>query len=127
MKKDKRTVLIVDDDADIRDLMKIILEHEGYGVNVAADGLEALQQLQGGTDPSLILLDLMMPRMDGEQFLKEMRSTRFSRTPVIIMSGHAAAQRMANELHADFCLMKPVECAELLTTVNRFATAATTI
>ena len=126
MKKDKRTVLIVDDDADIRDLMKIILEHEGYRVNVAADGFEALQQLQGGAHPSLILLDLMMPRMDGEQFLKEMRSTRFSGTPVIIMSGHAAAQTKANELHVDFCLMKPVECSELLTTVKRFTTSVTT-
>jgi CheY-like chemotaxis protein len=117
------TVLIVDDDADIRELMKIVLESEGYRVNVASDGLDALEQLQSGTRPSLILLDLMMPRMDGEQFLKEIRSTRSSRTPVVIMSGHAAAQRKADELHAVYCLMKPVECSELLKTVKRFLAA----
>jgi CheY-like chemotaxis protein len=123
MTKDNGTVLIVDDDADIRELMKIILETEGYRVNVAADGVEALQLLRAGAHPALILLDLMMPRMDGEQFLKEMRSTHFSRTPVVIMSGHVASQTKANELHASFCLMKPVECADLLKTVKRFAAA----
>jgi CheY-like chemotaxis protein len=123
VKPSNGTVLVVDDDADIRDLMKIILESEGYRVDVASDGIDALEQLQAGTRPALILLDLMMPRMDGEQFLKEMRSTRFSRTPVVIMSGHAAAQRKADELHAADCLMKPVESSELLKTVKRFLTA----
>lgn len=123
MKRENGIVLIVDDDADIRELLKIILETEGYRVNVAADGLDALQQLQAGMHPSLILLDLMMPRMDGEQFVKEMRSTPLSRTPVVIMSGHAAAQTKATELDAACCLMKPVECAELLATVRQFARA----
>jgi CheY-like chemotaxis protein len=123
MKRESGTVLIVDDDADIRELLKIILETEGYSVNVAADGLDALQQLQAGMHPVLILLDLMMPRMDGEQFVKKMRSTLASRTPVVIMSGHVAAQTKAHELDADCCLMKPVECAELLATVKRFARA----
>jgi DNA-binding response OmpR family regulator len=123
MKAGPTTVLVVDDDADIRDLLKILLEAEGYRVYVASDGLDAMHQLEADTEPALILLDLMMPRMDGEQFLKEMRSTRFCRTPVVVMSGHVCAQRKVMELEAAGCLMKPFERADLLKTVRRFASA----
>jgi CheY-like chemotaxis protein len=118
------TVMIVDDDADIRELMKVFLESDGYHVYVAGDGLEAFEQLQAGARPALILLDLMMPRMDGEQFLKQVRSSRFARTPVVIMSGHNAAQEKAVEMEAASCLMKPVEVNALLTTVRRFTRGA---
>jgi CheY-like chemotaxis protein len=115
------TLLIVDDDADIRQLMKIFLEAEGYRVSVAEDGVDALEQLKAGAQPSLILLDLMMPRMDGEQFLKEMRSSRFGKIPVVIMAGHSAARKKADELKAVSCLMKPVEFDDLVSTIHRFA------
>src|SRR5262245_54651469 len=117
------TVLIVDDDADIRDLMKILLETDGYNVNVAADGQDAFEQLQAGARPAVILLDLMTPRMDGEQFLRSMHSTGFAKTPVIIMSGHTAAETKAEELGAAYCLTKPVEFEELLKVVRQFAHA----
>jgi len=113
------SLLIVEDDADIRELMKIFLEAEGYQVSLAADGLDALEQLQAGARPSLILLDLMMPRMDGEQFLSEMQSRRFSQTPVVIMAGHCAVQQRADQLKAVCCLTKPVELDELLSTVRQ--------
>ena len=58
--------MVVDDDEDIREMAKLLLEGEGHRVATAADGLEAWQQLEAGEPPSLILLDLMMPRMDGE-------------------------------------------------------------
>ena len=117
------TILIVEDDADIRELMKIFLEADGYRVNVATDGLDALEELQRGPRPALILLDLMMPRMDGEQFLKQMRAGRYADIPVVIMSGHPAAEKKAEELNAAFCLLKPVEVDELLKTVRQFALA----
>jgi DNA-binding response OmpR family regulator len=115
-------VMIVDDDVDIRDLMKIFLEADGYCVSVAADGVDAFEQLRSGVRPALILLDLMMPRMDGEQFLKQMRGSRFANIPVVIMSGHCAVLKKSDELNV-VCLMKPVEFSELLSTVKRFMPA----
>jgi len=121
------TVLIVDDDADIREVIKIFLEADGYRVSIAADGLDALEQLRAGLRPGLILLDLMMPRLDGEQFLIQFRAGRFADTAVVIMSGHSAAEKKADELKADSCLRKPVEAEELLKTVRRFALSASKI
>jgi len=117
------TILIVEDDADIGELMQLLLEREGYSVSVASDGLEALQQLRTEVEPDLILLDLMMPRMDGEQFLKRMRADHHADIPVVILSGHVSAQAKARELHAACCLMKPVESNDLLQTVKQFAQA----
>jgi len=113
------SILVVEDDADIRELMKIFLEAEGYQVSLAGDGVEAIEQLQAGARPSLILLDLMMPRMDGEQFLKEMHAKQFSQIPVVIMAGHCAVQQTADQLKAVCCLTKPVELEVLLNTVQR--------
>ena len=117
------TVLIIDDDADIRELLRIVLEGEGYRVSLAADGLDALQQLRAGARPALILLDLVTPRMHGEEFLKQLREGPCAKTPVIIMSGHNAAEKTSNELKVACCLPKPVEFEELLKTVKRFIPA----
>ena len=123
MKNNSPEILIVEDDADIRDLLKIVLEADGYHVDVAGDGRDAFDHLNAGTKPAVILLDLMMPRMDGEQFMKEVRSTRFSKIPVVIISGHSLGPKKARELEAASCLTKPVEFSELLKTVRRFAPA----
>ncbi len=114
-------VMIVDDDEDIREIAKLLLEGEGHCVATAADGLDAWQQLEGGESPSLILLDLMMPRMDGEQFLHALRASPRAAIPVVIMSGHNAASVKARELTANGCLTKPIELEELFETVRRFA------
>lgn len=121
MKTNQGTVMIVDDDSDIRELMKMVIESEGYHVDVASDGLDALRQLQSGARPELILLDLMMPGMDGEQFLKEIGLNHCRNTPIVIVSGHAGAQQKADELRAACCLMKPIECDELLKAIRKFA------
>jgi CheY-like chemotaxis protein len=121
MTNNKLKVLIIDDDADIRELLKIVLEADGYHVNIAVDGADALTQLGAGLWPALILLDLMMPRLDGEQFMKKMRGTRYAKIPVVLLSGHSAAAKKADDLHAASCLNKPVEVEELLDTVRRFA------
>jgi DNA-binding response OmpR family regulator len=116
-------ILVIDDDEDIRQLMTLFLEAEGYGVDVAADGSDAWKQLQAGIRPELIILDLMMPGMDGEHFLKKLRASRFANTRVIILSGHGAAQQKVTELKANGCLMKPVELDDLLSTIKRFLPA----
>ena len=112
------SILIVDDDADIRDVFRFVLEAAGYHVNVATDGLDAWRMLK--TRPGLILLDLMMPNMDGEQFLKKLRSSRYVDVPVVILSGNNAAEGKTQELKANGYLKKPVEFDELLNTVSRF-------
>src|SRR5262249_46058242 len=99
-KENGMTILIVEDDADIRELIKIFLEADGFRVNLAADGLDAFEELRAGPRPALILLDLMMPRMDGEQFMKQLQGSLFAAIPVIIMSGHSAAEKKAMELNA---------------------------
>jgi DNA-binding response OmpR family regulator len=119
--KNRRTVLIVEDDPDIRELMKIFIEADGYRVEVAADGLEALELLRRGRRPALILLDLMLPRMDGEQFLKQIRRGRLINVPVVVLSGHSDGKEKAHDLKVASYLNKPVEADELLNTVRKFA------
>jgi CheY-like chemotaxis protein len=114
-------VMVVDDDEDIRAVLKLFLEAEGYRVITAADGREALQQLQTPERPSLILLDLMMPGMDGEQFMKAVRRTPLASIPVVIMSGHREAADKVIELNANCCLMKPVEYDDLTALIHRLA------
>jgi CheY-like chemotaxis protein len=113
--------MVVDDDEDIREVLKLFLEAEGYRVVTAVDGGDALQQLQSGEQPSLILLDLMMPGMDGEQFMNAIRRASFGNIPVAIMSGHREAANKVIELNANCCLMKPVEYDDLMAVVHRFA------
>ena len=113
------SVMVVDDDEDIREIVRLSLEAGGYRVTTAVDGLEAWQHLSASTLPSLILLDLMMPRMDGEEFMKTLRASPQASIPVVIMSGHSAANEKAEELRANGYLIKPVDLAELLGTVRR--------
>ena len=88
-------ILVVDDDADVREAVEEILRAEGYETRGAANGKEALEALESGDErPDLILLDLMMPIMDGWDFLfwlderEDLRST-----PVAIISAHPSIQR----------------------------------
>lgn len=69
-------VLVVDDDLDIRSTLRIALEDEGYEVIEASDGIAALRALRASTRPMVVLLDLMMPRLDGEGVLAQVMSDR---------------------------------------------------
>jgi CheY-like chemotaxis protein len=112
-------ILIVDDDSDIRDILAMVLAAEGHEVGTAVDGVAALDQLRAGARPSLILLDMMMPRLDGEGFLRAMRSDpNTAGIPVVVLTGHPAARRIAAELGAAGCLAKPVELLELLRAIQ---------
>lgn len=119
MTQEQKLLLIVDDDEDIREVAKLLLEIEGYRVATAADGAEALTQINTSERPALILLDLMMPRMDGEQFIRALRASPMANIPVVIMSGQNAADDKAKELSAADCLTKPTDLEHLLRTVRR--------
>jgi CheY-like chemotaxis protein len=113
-------VLLVDDDDDIREVLMDVLAAEGYRTEAAKDGLDALAKLDTGDRTLVIVLDMMMPRMDGETFLKELRSNpAMIDTPVVVISGNAAARAKAQELQAAACLMKPFELDELLHVLRR--------
>lgn len=113
-------VLIVDDDQDIRETMQIILRLDGYCVRTAADGADALAQLRSGVRPRLILLDLMMPRLNGFEFRAEqVADPELCAIPVIALTGAGNADAKAASLGIEG-LKKPVPLDTLLATVRRF-------
>ncbi|MCY1018950.1 response regulator transcription factor [Pyxidicoccus sp. MSG2] len=121
-----QTLLVVDDDLDIRDALQDVFELEGYAVLLAADGLEALAQLrQVETPPGLILLDLMMPRMDGFAFREALRhDAALSDIPVLVASADLDVKGAAEGLEVAGWLRKPLDLSELLSAVKRLSQAA---
>jgi CheY-like chemotaxis protein len=114
-------VLIVEDDLDIRDALSQILEEEGYLVATAANGLEALSLLRSGPRPRIILLDLMMPVMNGWQFRAEQRSDpALAEIPVVVISADNNVQEKARSIGVVDCFRKPIEIAGLLATLARY-------
>ena len=117
----RRTVLVVDDDPDTLDVIATVVEEAGYDVMRAANGREALRRLhesRGRCD--LILLDLMMPVMNGWAFRHRQRDTpAFARIPVFLMSAGAHLSVVREELQASGCVAKPVDVAEILEVVKR--------
>lgn len=113
-------ILVVDDDADIRSALGQVLELEGYEVAYAANGSEAWASLQAGPPPHLVLLDLMMPVMDGAEFLRLLRGdSRLAALPVVLVSAFgsiAAAVTAAVQGQ----LRKPLDLDDLTGTVGRF-------
>ncbi len=109
------SILIVDDELDTRTLLAELLEAEGYEVVTAADGVKALEYLRAATTlPCVILLDLVMPNMDGSQFI-EARSheRRLASIPVVLISGQVAARETARSLGIASYIEKPIAMARL--------------
>ncbi len=114
-------ILVVDDDPDIRDMMELVLAMRGYRVQSARDGVDALEQLESGPPPALVLLDLMLPQIDGIEVVRAMKANpKLAPIPVVIISGDSAAREKARIGGAAACLLKPVELEELLQTVRGF-------
>jgi len=111
-------VLVIDDDLDIRMVARMILEASGYQVIEAADGAEGLQ-LMRDHQPALVLLDLMMPGVDGFQFRALQRQEpRLSAIPVVVISGGGGVAEKAKELGVAGYLVKPFELHHLLAAVK---------
>jgi CheY-like chemotaxis protein len=114
-------ILVVDDDRDLRSILVEVLKDGGYTAVGASGGREALEILGRGPLPALILLDLMMPEMDGYEFRRVQRThPPIAAVPVVILSAHANVQQAARELHADGYLSKPLGVDALLAAVGRF-------
>lgn len=116
----KPYVLVVDDEPDIRRLVREILEDEGYAVAVAKDGATARDSVSART-PNLILLDIWMPDVDGISLLKEFISVYKLQCPVVMMSGHGTVEAAveATRLGAHDFIEKPLSLAKLLLTVEQ--------
>ena len=113
----KQKILIVDDDSNIAELISLYLTKEFYEVQIVEDGEQALQVFDT-FQPNLILLDLMLPGMDGYQVCREIR--RRSNTPIIMLSakGEVFDKVLGLELGADDYMIKPFDSKELVARVK---------
>lgn len=116
-----KLVMVVDDDADARETIQLVLECSGYQVIAASDGVDALRQLaEIGTLPRVILLDLRMPVMGGEHFRREQRrNPKFADVPVVVMSGDTNVSARAKDMEIQHFVVKPVSLDVLLEIVGR--------
>jgi CheY-like chemotaxis protein len=108
------TVMVVDDEPDIRYLLRITLEGVGYGVVEAAHGEAALEQVRD-SPPQLVLTDWMMPRMNGGELIRRLRADKSTKAiPIVVISG-----TRGDEAGADAVLGKPFDPSELIVLVDR--------
>jgi CheY-like chemotaxis protein len=115
-----KSILIVDDDADVREMLSQFFAIEGYRVATAQNGQDALDQLRKGQQTDLILLDLMMPVMDGWQFrVEQQRDPQLAPIPVVVLSAVYNAREKAALLGAVDYMQKPVEFDKLIETAER--------
>jgi CheY-like chemotaxis protein len=113
--------LVVDDDPDLREAITTALSDEGYRATGVGSAREALTLLREETTPSLILLDVMMPGMDGWEFRLELqRQPATAQIPVVILSGHRDVRDVALALGAADYLRKPVSIESLLEVAERY-------
>jgi CheY-like chemotaxis protein len=116
-----KLVLIVDDDPDLLDVTSFVLEGEGFPVETARDGAEALERLRAGRLPAVVLLDLMMPVMNGYQFLEEVaKDPSLKEIPVVVLTAASLMEvpRALKVMH------KPIDLGLLVKVVERYAHGA---
>jgi CheY-like chemotaxis protein len=114
----RRSILLVEDDPDSRTMMTAALEFEGYRVITASNGVEGLE-LARRHKPELILLDLMMPVMAGEEFRqRQLKDRDIRKVPVVVVSAQYDAPIAARRLKAVGCVAKPIDFDALTTLVR---------
>jgi len=112
-------VLIVDDDPDMVTIIRIMLDDAGYQVRSARNGKEALESVAAKM-PAVVLLDILMPVMDGWQCARELRARYGRRVPIVVVTAAEHAGARAAQVGGDDVLAKPFEMAELLRIVARY-------
>ncbi len=113
----KQKILIVDDDVNICELLKLYLEKDGFDTGVVTDGLHAVESFKA-LNPDLVLLDIMLPGMDGWQICREIRKS--SQTPIIMLTakGETFDKVLGLELGADDYITKPFETKEVVARIK---------
>jgi two-component system, chemotaxis family, chemotaxis protein CheY len=118
----KGLILVVDDDADVREALRDALEDEGYVTALAGDGEAALTYLRSSRLPALILLDWLMPGMEPAELHTALKADpRLSPIPVVLLTADIRSRSRAKELGVSDYLDKPVELERLLAVVARYA------
>lgn len=112
-------ILVIEDDESIADLVHLVLTDRGHSVTTAADGLLGLEAAATAC-PDLILLDMLMPRLDGWGFAAAYQERPGPHAPVVVMTAAADAARRANEIRAQGVLPKPFGLDDLYAAVDRF-------
>jgi CheY-like chemotaxis protein len=108
------SVLIVEDDAEQREMLRVALESDGYRVATVADGRQALTHLRSTADTCSIVLDLMLPIMNGRRFrAAQLRDRSLAWVPVVVLSGSVDAALEAREMGVRSFVRKPVDVDEL--------------
>ena len=117
-------ILVVDDEPDIRFLLKDILEDEGYQVDIA-EHARAANEIRSNSQPDLVLLDIWMPEIDGVTLLKQWKANASDNCPVVMMSGHGTVETAveATRFGAYDFVEKPLSMAKLLSTVKAALTS----
>ena len=119
------TILLVEDDFDVREALAETLRDEGYRVECAGDGEQALDYLRAGGKPGLILLDLMMPRMSGSEFrMVQKVDPQLRSVPVVLLSADGRMEEKARALETQGAIRKPIDLDLLLVTIQRFSRKA---
>ena len=114
-----KLILVVDDDPFIQEALHDALEDEGYAVIVAANGADALRKLRSGSRPDAILLDHMMPVMDGPTFAAEVRGdSSLEQVPIILITADSHAEEKAMAIGLRTFLRKPLQLDDLLSTIE---------
>ena len=115
----RRPILVVDDDADSRQMLAFVLQCEGHDVVTASNGMEAFNLAREHL-PSLILLDLMMPIMGGEEFrTAQLANDNIKGIPVVVLSAHHEVRQIARRINAVGCLQKPLDFDAVLQVCER--------
>ena len=107
-------ILVIEDDALLRELVTEILTGSGHDVMTAADGAQGLMQVEGA---DIVVMDLMIPRQDGYELLRMIRASASRRLPIIVVSGSATGE-WSRRLGADRFIRKPFSAGELLEAVS---------
>jgi two-component system, OmpR family, alkaline phosphatase synthesis response regulator PhoP len=117
----KKTIMVVDDNPDIITIVKTILEGRGYSVFSASSGSELLNMLTNSQKPDLIILDIMMPEMDGLEVLTRLKGkTETSTIPVILLTAKVQYEDVLGgyKLGADYYITKPFTSTQLVNGIN---------
>lgn len=116
-----KSVLVVDDELDVREILVDLLSDSGYSVSSASNGQEAMTLLKSNPDTGVVLLDLNMPVCNGIQFRKnQMEDVYVSSVPVVFLSAESNISVVANDLKVDGYIRKPVDLRILMTLVQKF-------
>lgn len=120
MRNRERPILIVDDDADTLAAESDVLEANGFRVTIARDGSEAMRAIEAGPPPSVIVLDIQMPGVDGPAFALELRQ-HLRHVPLVVLTSAPDPRHEADRCNAEAYLSKPFDTDRLVRAVKRFA------